>query len=101
MLSKRKSRLRRKKRRKKGKNKMALDTRLYIAEKDYKRLDVFLAEQTDEVTRSRIKKMIEDGQVCVGGKTVKKAGDGVKQGVEVVVTEIGRASCRERVFPHV
>ena len=65
---------------------MALDTRLFIAEKDYKRLDVFLAEQTDEFTRSRIKKMIEDGQVCVGGKTVKKAGDGVKQGVEVVVT---------------
>lgn len=65
---------------------MALDTRLFIAEKDYKRLDVFLAEQTDEFTRSRIKKLIEDGQVCVQGKIVKKAGDGVKQGNEVLVT---------------
>ena len=65
---------------------MALDTRLFIAEKDYKRLDVFLAEQTDEFTRSRIKKLIEDGQVCVDGKTVKKAGDGVKQGNEVIVS---------------
>jgi len=65
---------------------MATDTRLYIAEKDCKRLDVFLAEQTDEFTRSRIKKLIEVGQVCVQGKIVKKAGDGVKQGDEVVVT---------------
>jgi len=65
---------------------MATDTRLYIAEKDCKRLDVFLAEQTDEFTRSRIKKLIEGGQVCVQGKIVKKAGDGVKQGDEVVVT---------------
>ena len=65
---------------------MATDTRLYIAEKDCKRLDVFLAEQTEEFTRSRIKKLIEGGQVCVQGKVVKKAGDGVKQGDEVVVT---------------
>jgi len=65
---------------------MVTDTRLYIAEKDCKRLDVFLAEQTDEFTRSRIKKLIEGGQVCVQGKIVKKAGDGVKQGDEVVVT---------------
>jgi 23S rRNA pseudouridine1911/1915/1917 synthase len=65
---------------------MATDTRLYIAEKDCKRLDLFLAEQTDEFTRSRIKKLIEGGQVCVQGKVVKKAGDDVKQGNEVVVT---------------
>jgi 23S rRNA pseudouridine1911/1915/1917 synthase len=65
---------------------MATDKRLYIAEKDCKRLDLFLAEQTDEFTRSRIKKLIEGGQVCVQGKVVKKAGDDVKQGNEVVVT---------------
>ena len=65
---------------------METDVRLYIAEKEYKRLDVFLAEQTDEFTRSRIKKLIEGGQVCVQGKTVKKAGECVKQGDEVIVT---------------
>ncbi len=63
-----------------------MDTRLFIAEKDYKRLDTFLSEQTDEFTRSRIKKLIEDGQVCVQGKPVTKAGESVKCGQEVVVT---------------
>ena len=63
-----------------------VDTRLFIAENDYKRLDVFLAEQTDEFTRSRIKKLIEDGQVIVQGKPVTKSCEGVKKGFEVVVT---------------
>lgn len=63
-----------------------MDTRLFVAESDYKRLDAFLAEQTDEFTRSRIKKLIEGGQVCVQGKTVTKAGESVKAGSEVVVT---------------
>lgn len=63
-----------------------MDTRLFVAESDYKRLDAFLAEQTDEFTRSRIKKLIEGGQVCVQGKPVTKAGESVKAGSEVVVT---------------
>lgn len=62
-----------------------MDKRLYVAETDYKRLDVFLSEQTDEFTRSRIKKLIEDGNVSVGGKQVKKAGTDVKTGEEVLV----------------
>ena len=65
---------------------MAVDTRLFIAECDYKRLDVFLSEQTEEFTRSRIKKLIEGGQVSVQGVPVKKAGEAVKAGSEVVVT---------------
>ena len=65
---------------------MAVDTRLFIAECDYKRLDVFLSEQTEEFTRSRIKKLIEGGQVSVEGIPVKKAGEAVKAGSEVVVT---------------
>ncbi len=65
---------------------MAVDTRLFIAECDYKRLDVFLSEQTEEFTRSRIKKLIEGGQVSVQGIPVKKAGEAVKAGSEVVVT---------------
>ena len=51
-----------------------MDKRLYVAENDCKRLDVFLSEQTDELTRSRIKKLIEEGCVNVNGATVKKAG---------------------------
>ena len=65
---------------------MAQDTRLFIAECDYKRLDVFLADQTDEFTRSRIKKLIEGGQVSVQGKAITKAGESVRQGSEVVVS---------------
>ena len=65
---------------------MATDTRLFVAECDYKRLDVFLDGQTEEFTRSRIKKLIEDGQVSVQGKIVKKAGESVHAGSEVVLT---------------
>lgn len=63
-----------------------MDKRLYVAEGNCKRLDVFLSEQTDEFTRSRIKKLIEEGNVCVGGKTVTKAGADVKAGEEVTIT---------------
>ena len=62
-----------------------MERRLFVAEEAYKRLDAFLAEQTEEFTRSRLKKLIEDGQVCVNGETVKKAGEGVKRGDEVLV----------------
>lgn len=62
-----------------------MDKRLYVAEENCKRLDVFLSEQTDEFTRSRIKKLIEDGNVCVCGKQVKKAGADIKVGDEVTV----------------
>ena len=65
---------------------MATDTRLFVAECDYKRLDVFLDAQTEEFTRSRIKKLIEDGQVSVQGKIVKKAGESVRTGNEVILT---------------
>ena len=65
---------------------MATDTRLFVAECDYKRLDVFLDAQTEEFTRSRIKKLIEEGQVSVQGKVVKKAGESVRAGNEVVLT---------------
>ena len=66
-----------------------MDKRLFIAEENCKRLDVFLSEQTDEVSRSRIKKLIEDGQVCVNGVVVTKAGEAVKAGdsVSLVIPE--------------
>ena len=61
------------------------DTRLFVAEENCKRLDVFLSEQTEEFTRSRIKKLIEDGRVSVEGVAVKKAGAEVKKGQQVTV----------------
>ena len=66
-----------------------MDKRLFIAETPYKRLDLFLSEQTDELTRSRIKKLIEDGLVSVNSQIQKKAGDGVKKGdsVEVILPD--------------
>lgn len=63
-----------------------MDKRLFIAEESCKRLDVFLSEQTDEVSRSRLKKLIEEGQVCVNGKIVVKAGESVKVGDSVALT---------------
>lgn len=63
-----------------------MDQRLFVAETPYKRIDVFLSEQTDEFTRSRLKKFLEDGQVCLNGAIVKKAGTDVKVGDAVTLT---------------
>ena len=62
-----------------------MDKRLFVAEENCKRLDLFLSEQTDEFTRSRLKKLIEDGCVSVRGKVTKKAGADIKIGDEVVL----------------
>ena len=64
---------------------MDKDKRLFIAEEGGKRLDVFLSEQTEEFTRSRIKKLIDEGQVFVGGAVCKKSGEVVKAGQEVTL----------------
>lgn len=63
-----------------------MDNRLFVAEQSYKRLDVFLSEQTDEITRSRIKKLIEEGNAQVNGVAVKKAGAEIKAGDSVLLT---------------
>ena len=62
-----------------------MDKRLFVAEENYKRLDVFLSEQLEDITRSRIKKLIEDGNVCVNGTPVKKAGAEIKVGESVTL----------------
>ena len=62
-----------------------MDQRLFVAEENCKRLDVFLSDQMEDFTRSRLKKLIEDGQVCVNGVTVKKAGAEIKRGDSVTV----------------
>ncbi len=63
-----------------------MDSRLFVAEENYKRLDVFLQAQTEEVTRSRLKKLIEEGQVSVNGVPVTKAGESIKAGDGVLLT---------------
>ncbi len=66
-----------------------MDSRLFIAEEPCKRLDLFLSGQTEEVTRSRLKKLIEEGQVSVNGKIITKAGESIKAGdsVSLVIPE--------------
>lgn len=59
-----------------------MDRRFFLAEEGEKRLDVFLAGRMEDVTRSRIKKLIEDGLVTVNGKTVK-AGTEIRPGDQV------------------
>ncbi len=63
-----------------------MDQRLFVAEESYKRLDVFLSDQTEEYTRSRLKKLIEEGQVCVNGQVTYKAGTEIKRGDSVLIT---------------
>lgn len=62
-----------------------MDQRLFVAEENCQRLDVFLSDQTEDFTRSRLKKLIEEGQVCVNGVCIKKAGAEIKTGDRVTV----------------
>ncbi len=63
-----------------------MDKRLFIAEDDCKRLDVFLSERMEDTTRSRIKKWIEDGNVSVRGKITLKSGVEIKRGDDIALT---------------
>ena len=85
----------------KRQKKKFMDKRLFVAEENYKRLDVFLSEQTDEVTRSRLKKLIEEGHVSVNGVTVTKAGESVKAGdsVTLVIPEAAEYSVQPENIP--
>ncbi len=62
-----------------------MEQRLFVAEEPCKRLDVFLSEQTEEFTRSRLKKLIEEGNVTVNERKITKAGTEIRQGDCVVV----------------
>lgn len=59
-----------------------MNNRFFVAEEGAKRLDIFLSEQMEDFTRSRIKKLIDGGRVAVNGNPSKagaeiRAGDGV------------------------
>lgn len=59
-------------------------SKIYIieAERAKQRLDVFLTEENDKLTRTHVQKLIEEGNATINGKTAKanaklKAGDEV------------------------
>lgn len=65
-----------------------MEKQLFIAEENVKRLDVFLNKKMEDATRSRIKKMIEEGAVLLNGKTAKA-------GAEVHVGDVVEAERKE------
>ena len=62
-----------------------MDKRFFIAEESGKRLDVFLSEQLEDFTRSRIKKLLTDKNVTVNGEVVTKAGVDINVGDEIAI----------------
>ncbi len=78
-----------------------MDKRFFVAETPCKRLDVFLSEQTDEFTRSRLKKLIEEGNVAVNATPTKKAGAEIKTGdrVELTVPEATEYAVKPENIP--
>ena len=78
-----------------------MDKRLFVADAPYKRLDLFLSGQTEEITRSRFKKLIEEGNVLLNGEKITKAGAELKIGdaVEVRIPEAVEYSVKAENIP--
>ena len=57
-----------------------------VADIDGERLDVFVARRLPELTRSRVRKLIDEGCVTVDGHAPKKAGIALETGRRVQVT---------------
>lgn len=72
----------------------------FIAEENYKRLDVFLTAQCEDITRSAIKKLTDEGCVLSEGKPVK-AGTPVKKGaaITLIVPEPVELSAKPENLP--
>ena len=62
---------------------------IFIVTKEHigKRLDVFLNDVTTDITRSQIKKSIDEGRTLVNGAS-SKGGKALKEGDEVEFEEI-------------
>ena len=50
-----------------------MNKKIFTAEKDYSRADIFVCEVSDGKTRSFVKKLFDSGQVLVNGKVAKPA----------------------------
>lgn len=61
------------------------ESKTFAADKDFSRLDVCIQAFFPELTRSGIKKLIEDGHVFIGGEPVLKAGEKVRAGSKLTV----------------
>jgi 23S rRNA pseudouridine1911/1915/1917 synthase len=62
------------------------DTHDLIADRQGERLDVFVARRLPELTRSRVRRLIDAGHVTVGGRPPTKAGLALEAGQRVRVT---------------
>lgn len=62
------------------------NTVVFVADKDFSRLDVCIQEHIADCTRSHIKKLIEESMVLVNGDPVVKAGAFVRKGSQISVT---------------
>lgn len=62
------------------------DERELVAERDGERLDVFIARLLPELTRSRVRKLIDAGCVAVDGRRATKAGLALETGARVRVS---------------
>ena len=65
---------------------MRTDGEVFITDEDFSRLDVCIQARFSSMTRSAIKKLIEEGNVMLCGKVCTKAGEKVKAGSEVSVS---------------
>ena len=62
-----------------------MNKKVFVAQKDYNRADVCVCEASEGRTRSFVKKLFENGQVVVNGKTAK-ASQTIKAGESVEIT---------------
>ncbi len=62
------------------------DVRDLIAERDGERLDRFVVRSLPELTRSRVRRLIDEGLVTVDGRPPSKAGAPLATGQQVLVT---------------
>lgn len=71
-----------------------MERRLFVAEEGGKRLDVYLSEQAEDLTRSRLKNLITEGAVLVNGQRTKKAGEEIRRGDEVLLELPDLTECK-------
>ena len=64
---------------------MPAESTQFNAESDFSRLDVCIAEKLPDLTRSGVKKLIEEGRVELRGEKCLKAGEKVKCGDRISV----------------
>ena len=62
------------------------------------RLDVVLSQYLD-LSRSQVHKMIEQVQITVNGKSPKKAGDTMKEGYEIVISDTKKIVAPKKNLP--